>query len=61
MRCGALRLNDFMEHCTCSGEWKEVVSRDDINRKLGVMRRLAEFYGLRMSGGMVEELCQSLS
>ncbi|EAQ83561.1 conserved hypothetical protein [Chaetomium globosum CBS 148.51] len=22
-RCGALRVNEFMEHCTCSGEWKE--------------------------------------
>jgi DNA polymerase epsilon subunit 1 len=47
-RCGALRQNDFMEHCTCSGEWKELVSREEISRKLGVIRRVAKYYGLRM-------------
>ncbi|KAM3530362.1 hypothetical protein NHJ13051_001400 [Beauveria bassiana] len=47
-RCNALRLNDFMEHCTCSGEWKETVPREDIGRKLSVVRRVAKYYGLRM-------------
>ncbi len=47
-RCGALRMNEFMEHCTCSGEWKVTVSRDEIVRKLNVIRRVAKFYGLRM-------------
>lgn len=47
-KCSALRLNEFMEHCTCSGEWKETVSREDIVRKLAVIRRVAKFYGLRM-------------
>lgn len=56
VRCGALRLNDFMEHCTCSGEWKEVVSRDEVRKKLGVMRRVAKFYGLRMLADVVEGL-----
>ena len=57
-RCGALRLNDFMEHCTCSGGWKEVVSKDDIGRKLAVIRRVAKFYGLRMLSDVVDELYQ---
>lgn len=60
VRCGALRLNDFMEHCTCSGEWKEVVSRVEVNRKLGVMKRVAKFYGLRMLADVVEGLYQGL-
>ena len=59
-RCGALRLNDFMEHCTCSGEWKEVVGREDITRKLGVMRRVAKFYGLRMLSDVVESVYQDI-
>lgn len=42
-RCGALRVNDFMEHCTCSGGWKEVLSREEIVRKLAVMRRVAKY------------------
>lgn len=49
-RCGALRVNDFMEHCTCSGGWKEVLSREEVVRKLGVMRRVARYYGLKMLG-----------
>jgi DNA polymerase epsilon subunit 1 len=60
VRCGALRMNDFMEHCTCSGEWKEVVSRQDVSKKLGVMKRVAKFYGLRMLSDVVEGLHQSL-
>jgi DNA polymerase epsilon subunit 1 len=60
VRCGALRLNDFMEHCTCSGEWKEVVSRQDVNKKLGVMKRVAKFYGLRMLSDVVQGLYQDL-
>uniref|UniRef100_A0A0D2XUW6 DNA polymerase epsilon catalytic subunit n=1 Tax=Fusarium oxysporum (strain Fo5176) TaxID=660025 RepID=A0A0D2XUW6_FUSOF len=59
-RCGALRLNDFMEHCTCSGEWKEIVSRQDVSKKLGVMKRVAKFYGLRMLSDVVEELYKGL-
>ncbi|KAG6013956.1 DNA polymerase epsilon catalytic subunit [Claviceps lovelessii] len=55
-RCGALRVNDLMEHCTCSGEWKEIVSRGDIVRRLTVMRKVAKYYGLRMLSAVVEGL-----
>ncbi|KAK5995581.1 DNA polymerase epsilon catalytic subunit A [Cladobotryum mycophilum] len=55
-RCGALRVNELMEHCTCSGEWKEIVSRDEVVRKLSVMRRVAKFYGLKMLGSVVDGL-----
>lgn len=53
-RCGALRVNDFMEHCTCSGQWKEVVNRAEVLKRMGVLRRVAKFYGLRMLGDVVE-------
>ncbi|KAM6478987.1 DUF1744-domain-containing protein [Trichoderma sp. SZMC 28011] len=59
-RCGALRVNDFMEHCTCSGEWKEVLSRDEVVRKLAVMKRVAQYYGLKMLGNVVEGLYEGL-
>jgi DNA polymerase epsilon subunit 1 len=59
-RCGALRLNDFMEHCTCSGEWKEVLPRESITQKLRVMRRVSKYYGLRMLEDVVEGLYQSI-
>ncbi|KAL2163261.1 hypothetical protein VTH06DRAFT_5317 [Thermothelomyces fergusii] len=53
-RCGALRVNEFMEHCTCSGEWRESVSRGEVTKRLGVYRNVARFYGLRMLGDVVE-------
>ncbi|KAK4099131.1 DUF1744-domain-containing protein [Parathielavia hyrcaniae] len=59
-RCGALRVNEFMEHCTCSGEWKESVGRGEVLRKLGVYRNVAKFYGLRMLGGVVEGVLEGL-
>lgn len=59
-RCGALRVNEFMEHCTCSGGWKEVLSREEVVRKLGVMRRVAKYYGLRMLGNVVDGLSEAL-
>ncbi|KFG87369.1 DNA polymerase epsilon [Metarhizium anisopliae] len=59
-RCGALRVNDLMEHCTCSGEWKEIVSRQETMRKLTVMRRVAKYYSLRMLSNVVDGLFSDL-
>ncbi|KAK4155667.1 hypothetical protein C8A00DRAFT_13335 [Chaetomidium leptoderma] len=53
-RCGALRVNEFMEHCTCSGEWRESVNRGEVMRRLAVYGNVARFYGLRMLGDVVE-------
>ncbi|CCC12927.1 hypothetical protein SMACR_06069 [Sordaria macrospora] len=53
-RCGALRVNEFMEHCTCSGEWRELVKREEVMRRLKVYRNVARYYGLRMLGDVVE-------
>jgi len=46
-------VNEFMEHCACSGEWVGTVRREDVVGKLEVMGRVAAFYGLRMLGDVV--------
>ncbi|KAL9943158.1 DNA polymerase epsilon catalytic subunit [Verticillium nonalfalfae] len=55
-KCRALRLNEFMEHCVCSGAWVESVSREDILKKVAVYGNVAKFYGLRMLKEVVEGL-----
>ncbi|KAI1074006.1 DUF1744-domain-containing protein [Whalleya microplaca] len=59
-RCGSVRLNEFMEHCTCSGPWGESVKRDELVARLGVYRGVAEWYGLRMLAGVVGEVLGGL-
>lgn len=59
-RCGALRLNDFMEHCTCSGSWTEVANRKEINAKMVTMKRVAKYYGLKMLLDVVESLQKAM-
>jgi DNA polymerase epsilon subunit 1 len=59
-KCGTLRVNDFMEHCACSGVWGEVVKRADVVRKLKVFDRVAGSYGLRMLGVVVEGVLGAL-
>ncbi|KAI1424231.1 DNA polymerase epsilon [Xylaria sp. FL1777] len=59
-RCGSVRLNEFMEHCTCSGPWGESIKREDVVRKLGVYGGVAEWFGLRMLAALVSEVLGSL-
>ncbi|EPE05144.1 dna polymerase epsilon [Ophiostoma piceae UAMH 11346] len=59
-RCGSLRVNDFMDHCTCSGEWGPTVRRDEVVRRLRVYGNVAQYYGLRMLGEVVEEVRSAL-
>ncbi|KAI0156208.1 DNA polymerase epsilon [Pestalotiopsis sp. NC0098] len=59
-RCGGVKLNEFAEHCTCSGAWTESVKRDDLIKRLGVYRGVAEWFGLRMLGEAVGEILRSL-
>ncbi|TLS27690.1 hypothetical protein PpBr36_04311 [Pyricularia pennisetigena] len=55
-KCGALRVNEFMEHCTCSGDWVATVKRDEVVRRMKVYRNVAKFYGLRMLEDVTREL-----
>ncbi|RFU26627.1 hypothetical protein B7463_g9716, partial [Scytalidium lignicola] len=53
-KCKTVRVNDFMEHCSCSGEWGGDVNREDVVRRLKVYRNVARFYGLRMLDDVTE-------
>ncbi|KAH8888486.1 DUF1744-domain-containing protein [Thozetella sp. PMI_491] len=59
-KCRALRVNEFMEHCTCSGTWVETVKKEEVLRELRVYRSVAKFYGLKMLGDVVEGLFAGL-
>ncbi|KAI9739725.1 MAG: DNA polymerase epsilon catalytic subunit [Cirrosporium novae-zelandiae] len=59
-KCKALRVNDFMEHCSCSGAWTETLNRDLVVKRLGVYRNVGRFYGLRMLGDVVEDFFAGL-
>ncbi|KAJ8605055.1 hypothetical protein MRB53_041528 [Persea americana] len=53
-KCARIRMNDFMDHCACAGEWTTTLDRAsmvaDVKRYTGVAR----FYGLRMLESVVE-------
>ncbi|KAI9822489.1 MAG: DNA polymerase epsilon catalytic subunit [Pycnora praestabilis] len=59
-KCRSIRINDFMEHCSCSGEWVGTVKRDEVVRRLRVFRSVAGFYGLRMLADVVEGVFDGL-
>ncbi|KAI5921949.1 DNA polymerase family B [Camillea tinctor] len=59
-RCGGVRLNEFMEHCTCSGPWAASVKRPEVVGRLGVYAGVADFLGLRMLGGLVGEVLEGI-
>ncbi|KAL2072031.1 hypothetical protein VTL71DRAFT_11374 [Oculimacula yallundae] len=56
VKCKGVRVNDFMEHCPCSGSWGESLKREDLVARLGVMGNVAGVYGLRMLGVVVGEV-----
>lgn len=53
-KCGRVRVNDFMEHCSCSGDWVASLARAEMERLVGVYDRVASFYGLKMLAKAVE-------
>lgn len=53
VKCKGVRVNDFMEHCSCGGGWGETIKRTEIERRLGVYGNVAHVYGLRMLGDVV--------
>ncbi|KAH8777198.1 hypothetical protein BGZ57DRAFT_350140 [Hyaloscypha finlandica] len=59
-RCGGVRVNDFMEHCTCSGQWSETVKREEVVKRVKVYGNVAKCYGLRMLGVIVDEVLGGL-
>ena len=53
-RCRALRVNDFMEHCACGGEWVATVDLEKTAKEVKVLEGVAKGHGLRMLGEVVE-------
>ena len=52
-KCKKIRVNDFMEHCGCGGEWVGSVDREATVKGLRVLERVSGFYGLKMLDGVV--------
>ena len=59
-KCRSVRVNEFMEHCGCSGVWVGTVNREKVVEGLRVMERVAGVYGLRMLGEVVEDVLGGL-
>ena len=53
-KCSRIRMNDFMDHCACAGEWMTTVRRDDVVKQLRIYESVSAFYGLRMLGNVLE-------
>lgn len=53
-KCKQVRINDFMEHCSCSGVWEGETKREDVVRKMKIFEKVAEWYGLVMLGEVVK-------
>ncbi|MCJ1356233.1 MAG: DNA polymerase epsilon catalytic subunit [Icmadophila ericetorum] len=56
VKCRTVRVNDFMEHCGCGGQWGGTVDREKVVQRLKVLERVGEGYGLRMLGVAVKEV-----
>ncbi|KAL2356264.1 hypothetical protein BJ546DRAFT_596580 [Cryomyces antarcticus] len=59
-KCRRVRVNDFMEHCSCAGEWVGTIKREELVRRMGVWRRAAAFYGFTMLENVVREAGEGL-
>lgn len=59
-KCKRIRVNDFMEHCGCSGTWVATVSLEVVIGELKVLDRVAGFYGLKMLARVVADVLQGV-
>lgn len=59
-KCARIRANDFMDHCSCAGEWVTTVKRDEVVKSLRVHRSVALFYGFRMLEDVVNSVSDAL-
>jgi DNA polymerase epsilon subunit 1 len=55
-RCKQVRGDELSDHCVCSGEWVGSVGIMEMRKRLGVFKSVAEFYGLDMLRGAVDEV-----
>ncbi|KAN0070053.1 protein of unknown function (DUF1744) domain containing protein [Elaphomyces granulatus] len=59
-KCGGLQINEFMEHCSCSGIWAETLDRREMEKKLRVMASAAKFHGLKLLAGVADDVLSGL-
>ncbi|RPA99229.1 DUF1744-domain-containing protein [Choiromyces venosus 120613-1] len=55
-KCKTLKVNEFMEHCSCSGPWVLTVEREVLVKRLHVYKSVAEYYSFRMLEEVVEDI-----
>ena len=59
-KCKRIRVNDFMEHCGCSGAWVATIAVELIMGDLKVLDRVAGFYGLKMLSRVVADVLRGV-
>ena len=59
-KCGALRVNELAQRCTCGGGWRESVAREEVVARLRLYDGVARFYGLRMLGDVAGSILEGL-
>lgn len=55
-KCSKVRVNEFMEHCSCAGVWVATIDKNEVVRRLEVFGAVSEFFGFRMLGEVVGEV-----
>lgn len=59
-KCGRIRTNDFMDHCSCAGEWVCTVKKDEVMKQLKIYRVVGQFYGFRMLEDVVRSVADAV-
>ncbi|KAI5806291.1 DNA polymerase epsilon [Geopyxis carbonaria] len=59
-KCGTLKVNEFAEHCACSGPWETTIERDGLVKRFAVYKSVAEYYGFDMLLGVAVGIIESI-
>lgn len=59
-KCKRIRTNDFMDHCSCAGEWVTTLKREDVLKVLKVYKSVAKYNGFRMLEDVVGGVSEAL-
>ncbi|KAL6240084.1 DNA polymerase epsilon catalytic subunit A [Aspergillus navahoensis] len=59
-KCGSLKISEFMEHCSCSGQWTETINLADVEKRLRILGSVAKFHELKLLQGVVEEVLSQI-
>ncbi|WPH04119.1 Hypothetical protein R9X50_00700400 [Acrodontium crateriforme] len=53
-KCSKIRVNEFMDHCGCAGEWMTTIKREEVLKQIRIYEGVAAFYDLRMLRSVLE-------